>query len=237
MKRFATLIVALATIFTGFASQAYARFDSPQILAQNPPRENNIPKRPSQQPEQNIPKETPKEISTTTEPVQTVVPVEEYESPKEKGEVNTDLFFITEISIQPHTDLTATTSEKIVFKGYAAPNSEVTLFIYSTPIIVTVTTNAEGIWTYELDKELEDGRHTLYVARVDNAGKIVAKTNPIFFTKAEAQIEVEPSESVLISSPRKNIIDSYFILTVSIIFVFALIVTITIMGLTFRRPV
>lgn len=92
--------------------------------------------------------------------------------------------------------------EKIVFEGRALPNSFVTLYIYSTPIIVTVRTNENGDWAYELDKELENGEHQIYVATVNNSGKIIARSNPTTFTKtAEAAsigivgIEVETSKA------------------------------------------
>jgi len=90
----------------------------------------------------------------------------------------------------------------IRFEGRALPNSFVTLYIYSTPIIVTVKTNENGDWNYELDKELENGEHQLYVATVNNSGKIIARSNPISFTKtAEAAsigivgIDVETSKA------------------------------------------
>lgn len=90
----------------------------------------------------------------------------------------------------------------IKFEGRAIPNSFVTLYIYSTPIIVTVKTDSNGDWAYELDKELEDGEHQLYVATVNNSGKIIAKSNPIAFTKtAEAAsvgiigVEIETSST------------------------------------------
>jgi cell division protein FtsB len=90
----------------------------------------------------------------------------------------------------------------IKFEGRALPNSFVTLYIYSTPIIVTVKTDSNGDWTYELDQELKDGEHQLYVATVNNSGKIIARSNPISFTKtAEAAsigivgIDVETSKA------------------------------------------
>jgi hypothetical protein len=90
----------------------------------------------------------------------------------------------------------------IKFEGKALPNSFVTLYIYSTPIIVTVKTDTNGDWNYELDKELENGEHKLYVATVNNSGKIIARSNPVSFTKtSEAAsigivgIEVETSQA------------------------------------------
>ncbi len=76
---------------------------------------------------------------------------------------------------------------KVVLRGQALPNSFLTVYIYSTPIIVTVKTDDRGEWQYLLDKELEDGTHTVYTATVNNTGNIVAQSSPYSFTKtAEA---------------------------------------------------
>jgi hypothetical protein len=83
------------------------------------------------------------------------------------------------------------TSDKPIleFKGTAAPNSFVTLYIFSTPIVITVQANSNGEWEYQLDRELEDGTHEIYVTTVDNSGRIVAKSSPIGFAKtAEAAV-------------------------------------------------
>jgi hypothetical protein len=81
----------------------------------------------------------------------------------------------------------STSAKELVISGRALPNSFITLYIFSTPIVVTVKTDANGKWSYTLDKTLEDGDHTLYVAMVDNSGRIIAKSKPIVFTQtAEA---------------------------------------------------
>jgi hypothetical protein len=97
------------------------------------------------------------------------------------------------VSLAPETDVysvksvAVTPQKKLEIHGTALPNSYVTLYIYSTPIIVTVKTDSTGQWQYTLDRELETGEHKIYAATVDNSGKIVAKSTPIPFTKtAEA---------------------------------------------------
>ena len=52
---------------------------------------------------------------------------------------------------------------------------------------MTVKTDNNSEWRYILDKELENGDHTVYIATVNNSGNIVAKSSPYLFTKtAEA---------------------------------------------------
>jgi len=84
-------------------------------------------------------------------------------------------------------EITLTEKKDVVFKGEALPNSFITLYIYSTPIMVTVKTDSRGEWQYVLDKELENGNHTVYTATVNNTGNIIAKSSGFLFTKtAEA---------------------------------------------------
>jgi len=80
-----------------------------------------------------------------------------------------------------------------VFKGKALPNAFITLFIYSTPVIVTIKANADGEWQYTLDKELESGNHTVYTATVNNAGKILAKSPGFLFTRTAEAKAIAPT--------------------------------------------
>ncbi len=82
--------------------------------------------------------------------------------------------------------------EKVTFAGRALPNSFVTLYIYSTPIVVTVKTDISGAWKYTLDTELPNGSHNLYVATVDSGGKILAKSPAIPFVKTAEAAEFTP---------------------------------------------
>lgn len=115
-----------------------------------------------------------------------------FESPKESGEIKKDFYQVNQV------ELVSSESGKknLRISGKGIPNSFVTLYIYSDPIILTVKTDQEGNWSYEIDKEIEDGEHQVYVAVTDNTGKITAKSEPLFFTKtAEAVSVVSPSES------------------------------------------
>jgi hypothetical protein len=88
--------------------------------------------------------------------------------------------------------------------GTALPNSYVTLYIFSTPTIVTVRTDEKGLFSYSFDKELEDGEHEVYVAITDNTGAIMARSNPFKFVKeAEAFTPVDTSISDL-ASPQSS---------------------------------
>jgi hypothetical protein len=111
-----------------------------------------------------------------------------YESPKDSvGLVNEDVLSIKEVV--PVVDSLKDTGGPVVFteiRGKGLPNSFVTLYIYSSPTIVTIKTDADGSFVYTLDKELEDGSHDVFVTLTDNAGSIVAQSKSFSFVK-EAQ--------------------------------------------------
>ncbi|HJV32429.1 MAG TPA: Ig-like domain-containing protein [Patescibacteria group bacterium] len=80
------------------------------------------------------------------------------------------------------------TGEVIRLAGTAAPNTVVTIFVYSyLPIVVTTTTDANGAWTYDFGSKLADGRHEAYVSVNDDTGKLVAASSPLAFFVKEAQ--------------------------------------------------
>ncbi len=108
-----------------------------------------------------------------------------YESPKDNGTLRDDLLSVTDVITL--TKENPDEKPRALFSGVGLPNSFVTLYIYSTPVIVTVRTSSDGGWSYIFDKELDDGAHEVYVGITDNAGNVVAKSLPFAFTKtAEA---------------------------------------------------
>ena len=107
----------------------------------------------------------------TKEELVAVVP----EEPEASGVAATSAYKVEEVSL--------TEDKKLALSGKALPNSFITLYIYSTPVVVTVRADENGEWSYTLDKELGDGSHTVYTATVNNSGKILAKSPGYLFTK------------------------------------------------------
>ncbi len=79
---------------------------------------------------------------------------------------------------------------KLKFSGKSLPNSYVTIFIFSDPIVVTIKTDPSGAWTYTLDKNLPDGSHQVMIAITDGGGRILAKSEPFPFVKQAAAVSV-----------------------------------------------
>lgn len=108
-----------------------------------------------------------------------------YENPREAGTETPELFLVKDVSvtkIETKPDGTKTAKE-ITLKGRGQPSSFLTLYIFSTPIVVTVKTDINGDWSYVIDKELEDGTHDIFVTLTDGAGRIIAKSTPFPFIK------------------------------------------------------
>lgn len=164
-----------------------------------------------------------------------------YESPKEAGVVREDLLTIEDIeTVTPDTDESSETTSQLKAKlqGKALPNSFVTLYVFSTPIIVTVKTDDDGSWEYTFDKELEDGAHEVYVGITDNAGHIVAKSNPLPFVKtAEAFTPIGSAEATSPPTPQNvepAVLTEKMILIVLSIGVVAIGILLLLLGLHIR---
>ncbi len=78
----------------------------------------------------------------------------------------------------------------IQLSGTATPNSFVTVYLYSDPVIAIVETDASGNWTYGFDSQLEDGSHEAYVAATDNEGRIMTQSESFSFVKTAGAVTV-----------------------------------------------
>lgn len=94
--------------------------------------------------------------------------------------------------VKSATPDTPDTKPTVRLSGVAVPNALVTLFIYSTPTIVTVKADSLGNWSYDVKEDLEDGDHEAFVAVTDNTGKITSYGEGIAFVKTAEAITVQP---------------------------------------------
>lgn len=124
-----------------------------------------------------------------------------FQSPKESaGLVRSDVLEVKEVLPVIKTEQNNTELVSTEIRGKALPNSIVNIYIFSTPIVVTVRTDADGSFVYTFDKELEDGKHDVYVAVTDNTGDIIAQSNAFSFVKqAQAFTPVDTSESPVVA--------------------------------------
>lgn len=129
------------------------------------------------------------------------VPVE-FELPQTViGLERTDVLAVKAVIPVIDTDKTSVKPIQAEIAGTGLPNSFVTLYIFSTPTIVTIKTDEDGSFVYTFDKELEDGEHEVYVAFTDNTGSILAHSAPFRFVKeAQAFTPVGSTEETLITT-------------------------------------
>ncbi len=71
------------------------------------------------------------------------------------------------VLITEPADDSSLTTELPTFRGTAAPGATITLTIYSTPITVTVTADANGNWIYTPVTSLEEGPHSVVASAQD----------------------------------------------------------------------
>ena len=149
-----------------------------------------------------------------------------YESPREKGVVRSDIFKVESIvpvvEDGPIRDTDGVPAQAVI-TGKGLPNSYVTVYIFSSPVVVSVKTDEDGSWRYRFDKEIEDGEHSVYVGVTDNAGRIVAKSEPFIFVK-EAQAFTPADQNVPVVTETVGESDSllsqymiYLIISISVV--------------------
>lgn len=129
-----------------------------------------------------------------------------FQSPKESiALVRDDVLKIEKVTSVIPIEQPDKKTGSIEIRGSSIPNSFVTLYIFSSPTVVTVSTDADGFFVYTLDKELADGQHDIYVTLTDNAGDIVAQSSAFSFIKDALAItpvnaaEGEVAEPVVIT--------------------------------------
>jgi hypothetical protein len=146
-----------------------------------------------------------------------------FEDPREEGTLRDDILAVERLDVlafaQPETS-SEPQDQKVIFSGVALPNSFVTLYIYSTPVVVTVKTGEDGSWNYSFDKELENGQHEIYVGITDNAGKLVAKSKPFPFVKTANAYSVGrvSDQPVAVAVPSQRLFsENALVLTISLV--------------------
>lgn len=164
-----------------------------------------------------------------------------YESPKTTGALRPDVFEITAItSVKSEKGDNAPDAKPLptaVISGRGLPNSFVTLFVYSNPVVVTIKTDKDGNWSYTFDKEIEDGEHEVYVGVTDNAGRVVAKSEPTRFIKtAEAftPVDADTELAVVGQTERQSLVSPNILLLVGSLSIVSIGVILILLGLHLR---
>jgi hypothetical protein len=111
------------------------------------------------------------------------------EQPVNAGEVSDSLKVDTVALIGSGSDPQDPAAVGVIeLRGRGIPGETVTIFVYSyLPVVFTADVDENGDWTYDLQDDLIDGRHEVYVTVTDETGKITKKSDPLAFLVASAQ--------------------------------------------------
>ncbi len=112
---------------------------------------------------------------------------------------------------------TSETGQTVLMQGRAAPNTIVTILIYSNPVVVTVQADANGVWKYTLEEPLEAGEHTAYVVVPQEDGTQVRSAINTFivppvYASAEDGLNLKQG-----SLPESNAIGNFIVIAALLI--------------------
>ncbi len=132
------------------------------------------------------------ELINGTDPLSHAAQPVAYQDPLAAGEAADAVFEVGGITVQPADP--AGDPEQLLFEGRGPARAVVTLYVFSTPIVVRVQTDENGLWRYTLDRVLADGSHQVYVAVTGGGGRVLAKSAPIPFLKRAGAVTIgEPA--------------------------------------------
>jgi len=149
-----------------------------------------------------------------------------WQDPREKGKVG-ERVAIEKVEI---------VNKKLKITGRGIPNSFVTIYIFSKPIIALAKVNENGYFEYVLDKELSDGTHTVYVALTNNRGEIEEKSAPFTFVQSQGKVLriAEFPAAKVVPPPSEALRKSFLILVLGLI-TFSLGFGFFVIGLAIQR--
>lgn len=167
----------------------------------------------------------PRGVAPEVSPEPTPNPVAEFEVVNSVAEdiVFPSEFNPTAIATEPNTKVEKVENTKLennnvalTFKGTSLPNTVITILIFSNPIVVTVKTDANGAWTYHLEKPLTPGKHAVYTVATTPDGTQVRSEVADFFI-APALAASSDNESLILASATEDKALKNFALATSLI--------------------
>ncbi|MEM6997335.1 MAG: hypothetical protein AAF413_00320 [Patescibacteria group bacterium] len=78
----------------------------------------------------------------------------------------------------------------IELKGIATPNSEVLIYIFSDPLVLSTVSDSDGNWSYTLSNPLEPGEHEVY-AVVETGDGVVQRSSALSFIVGTAEASAD----------------------------------------------
>jgi len=149
-----------------------------------------------------------------------------WQDPREKGKVG-ERVAIEKVEI---------TDKKLKIIGQGVPNSFVTIYIFTKPIVALAKVNENGFFEYVLDKELADGTHTVYVALTNNKGEIEEKSAPYTFLQTQGKIlKISEIPTAEVAAPPSEALKRSFLVLVLGLIALSFGIGFFVMGLAIQR--
>jgi len=104
--------------------------------------------------------------------------------------------------------------DKIRLSGQADKNTWINIYLYSDlPLVMTTKTDANGNWSYTIQKSLQDDHHRVYVTVNSMTGKVVKQSPPTSFLvkSAKAVTADDYFDTTTVTDTTSNMILYYII--------------------------
>lgn len=123
----------------------------------------------------------------------------------------------------------------IALTGRGLPNSYVTIYIYSIPVVVVIKTDASGQWKYVVDKPLADGEHRVYAATVNTVGEMDARSEEfVFLNSGDKAVRIVSTQGASVASSVQRLQNDFAFYAVFAVLL-ALGVSLAIIGFVNRK--
>ena len=81
----------------------------------------------------------------------------------------------------------------LILSGQGPANSDILIYVFSEPLVLTSETDENGNWTYVLENPLEPGDHEIYAAVADDSGNFERSDQLAFSVSQVASTEENPN--------------------------------------------
>jgi hypothetical protein len=121
-------------------------------------------------------------------------------------------------------------SSQLQISGTAMPDSQVMIYIFSDPIVVTTQADSDGEWSYTLQETLSGGEHKIFAVSKNSQAQYV-RSRPIQFSIIPTAIAAESSDFEIVVEPTTAIYQDTILKSIGIIAlaVFALFVIVVVL--------
>lgn len=112
--------------------------------------------------------------------------VVEQDFPVSIGEFDPEIFLKgANITISDIKNIKKDSQTLLRFEGKTRPNTLVTLYIFSNPVIVTVKSDQNGSWSYDREKSIEAGKHQAFATIYDEGVTRRSSVKAFYLAKGE----------------------------------------------------